>query len=355
MRGTMADTFSSQIFSAAVYYFSMETARHLCYNSMAAHHIEIGETMKEILFLEPVFKETIWGGSRLGTEWLYDIPSDHTGECWAISAHPHGDCIIKNGQYSGRHLSWLWENHREYFHNLPGPIFPLLIKIIDAREDLSIQVHPDNAYAYTHEHGALGKNECWYVLNCKRDGEIVYGHNARTKEELKAFIEKQDWNHLIRTLPIKPGDFLQISPGTVHAIKAGTVLLEVQQPSDITYRLYDYGRLQNGVPRELHITKAIDVIHCPHRDEIIETYGQAQMGDLQIIPLISSKNYTVRRIRCRHQASLNQCFSFLAASVIKGNGTVDGVPIRQGSHFILPYNYGKYTYTGNLTVIEAYL
>ncbi len=311
--------------------------------------------MKEILFLDPVFKETIWGGDRLGTEWMYNIPSAHTGECWAISAHPHGDCIIQNGEYAGRHLSWLWDHHKELFNNFPGQFFPLLIKIIDAKEDLSIQVHPDNAYAASHENGALGKSECWYILNCKRDSEIVYGHNAKTKEELKKLIQQQEWNKLIRTLPIKPGDFLQISPGTVHAIKGGTMLLEVQQTSDITYRLYDYGRLQEGKPRELHIAKALDVIRCPHKDEIVETYGQAQMGDLQIIPLISNQNYTVRRIRCRRQASLKQRYSFLAASVIKGSGTIDKIPIRQGSHFILPYGYGSYTYTGNLTIIEAYL
>ena len=123
--------------------------------------------MKEILFLSPVFKETIWGGDRFRTEWMYDIPSSHTGECWAISAHPNGDCLIKNGHFSGQSLSWLWEHHRELFHNLPGPVFPLLVKIIDAKEDLSIQVHPDNSYASVHENGALGKSECWYVLSCK--------------------------------------------------------------------------------------------------------------------------------------------------------------------------------------------
>ena len=311
--------------------------------------------MKEIIFLEPIFKETIWGGERLKTEWQYNIPSNHTGECWAISAHPHGDCIIKNGNFSGHTLSWLWDNHRELFHNLSGNVFPLLVKIIDAKEDLSIQVHPDNAYADIHENGSLGKSECWYILNCKKDGSIIYGHNAKNKYELKTLIQDSKWNDLIRTLPIKPGDFLQISPGTVHAIKAGTILLEIQQTSDITYRLYDYGRLQNGVPRELHVEKALDVIKCPHKDEIIETYGQAQMGDLQIIPLISSPNYTVRRICCRHKAVLQQRYSFLIGSVIKGNGTIDGNPITQGSHFIIPYNYGKYTYTGNLTIIEAYL
>lgn len=105
----------------------------------------------ELLLLEPVFKQMIWGGSRLKDDFGYDIPGDNTGECWAISAHPHGDCTLKNTEYKGKTLSWLWENHRELFGNVQGDRFPLLIKIIDAKADLSIQVHPDDAYAAEHE------------------------------------------------------------------------------------------------------------------------------------------------------------------------------------------------------------
>ena len=107
----------------------------------------------ELLLLEPVFKQMIWGGHRLKDDFGYDIPGDNTGECWAISAHPHGDCTLKNTEYKGKTLSWLWENHRELFGNVQGDRFPLLIKIIDAKADLSIQVHPDDAYAAEHENG----------------------------------------------------------------------------------------------------------------------------------------------------------------------------------------------------------
>ena len=234
--------------------------------------------MHEVIFLKPVFKEMIWGGTRLRDDFGYAIPGGKTGECWAVSAHKHGDCKILGGSFDGKHLSELWEKNRELFGGMKGDVFPLLIKIIDAKEDLSIQVHPDDAYAKEHENGSLGKTECWYILDCDADAKIVIGHHAKSKEELGQMIGQKRWNELIRVIPIKKGDFFQIMPGTVHAIKGGTLILETQQNSDITYRLYDYDRLQDGKPRELHLEKSIDVIRCPHGDVETERTRQ-QVGD----------------------------------------------------------------------------
>ena len=141
--------------------------------------------MRELLFMEPVFKEAIWGGTRLKDVFGYDIPSSRTGECWAISAHKNGDCRIAGGTWKGQSLSSLWESHPEWFGAAAGchKEFPLLVKIIDARNDLSIQVHPDNAYAGEHENGSLGKTECWYILDCDPDATIVIGHHAGNKDE----------------------------------------------------------------------------------------------------------------------------------------------------------------------------
>ena len=152
----------------------------------------------ELLFLEPVFKEAIWGGTKLRDSFGYDIPSDTTGECWAISAHKNGDCKIAGGRYDGRYLSQLWEEEPELFGNYPGSQFPLLIKIIDAKNDLSIQVHPDDAYASEHENGSLGKTECWYVLDCEPGTKIVIGHNAKDKKELEEMIRQGRWDEFIR-------------------------------------------------------------------------------------------------------------------------------------------------------------
>lgn len=221
--------------------------------------------MKEILFLKPVFKEKVWGGGALAPLYGYPIPSDHTGECWAIAAHPNGDCLVREGRFEGKRLSELWRDHRELFGGLPGDRFPLLIKIIDAREDLSIQVHPDDAYARIHENGSLGKKECWYILDCDPGTTIIIGQKARSREEFEQRMKSGQWKDLLNEIPIHPGDFFQIDPGTVHAIKGGTILLETQQNSDVTYRVYDYDRMDHGRKRPLHIRQSLDVIRFDER------------------------------------------------------------------------------------------
>ncbi len=310
--------------------------------------------MKDILFLEPVFKEMIWGGNRLRTDFHYDIPSDNTGECWAVSAHTNGDCTVKTGEYKGMTLSGLWVQHRELFGNVPGEVFPLLVKIIDAKQDLSIQVHPDDTYAKEYENGALGKTECWYILNCEDAGKIVIGHNAENKDELTEMIRDNRWEELIRVIPIKKGDFFQIEPGTVHAIKAGTVILETQQNSDITYRLYDYGRLQNGKPRELHIDKSIDVITCPQQLKDTER-KRTVLSDGEIEELVRCDYYTVNRIKVNGSTSFTQTEPFTILSVIEGDGKIDGKEIKKGDHFILPSGYGEYSIQGNIELIISHI
>lgn len=310
--------------------------------------------MKEILFINPVFKSMVWGGERLRTEFGYDIPDDHTGECWAISAHPNGDCIIKNGTFKGKSLSWLWNNRRDLFGNRTEERFPLLIKIIDAKNDLSIQVHPDDEYAYKNENGALGKTECWYILDCIENAQIVIGHNAKDKDELKRMIEQKRWNELIRVRPIKKGDFFQITPGTVHAIKGGTLILETQQSSDITYRLYDYDRLDHGKPRQLHIKQSIDVIRCPHEDA--PTGGKTVRNDTcEIRELVRCRFYTVQKIDLWGRQEMVQDKDFMNVSVIAGEGAIDGIKISKGDHFILPSGYGKFVIDGKMELIISFI
>lgn len=310
--------------------------------------------MTDILFLEPVFKSMIWGGSKLATEFGYTIPSENTGECWAISAHKSGDCIIKRGKYQGKTLSWLWDNQRELFGNAEGEVFPLLIKIIDAKSDLSIQVHPDDAYANSHEQGALGKTECWYILDCDEDGEIVIGHNAQDKDQLKDMIDQNKWKELIRVCKVNKGDFFQIEPGTVHAIKKGTMILETQQNSDITYRLYDYDRLDNGKPRQLHIENSIDVIRCPHIDSEVRGKITVEKG-CEVEELISSRFYTVKRIELHGEQSFTWDFKFLNVSVINGSGMIDGEQLQKGDHIILTNGYNHFTLKGEMELIVSHL
>lgn len=300
----------------------------------------------EILFLEPVFKEMIWGGDRLKTEFGYEIPGDHTGECWAVSAHENGDCTVLSGAFQGKKLSRLWEENKELFGNLEGDKFPLLVKIIDAKDDLSIQVHPDDAYAKEHENGSLGKTECWYILDCDEGNEIVLGHNAKTKGELSYMIDEGKWDALIRTQPIKKGDFLQINPGCIHAIKGGTLILETQQNSDITYRVYDYERLSNGRPRELHVEKSKEVIAVPFKEADFPSDGET---------LISCDYYTVKKWDVNGKKLLVQDKPFMILSIIEGEGAIDGIELKKGMHFILPFEYGEFVLDGHMTVIASYV
>ena len=317
----------------------------------------------ELLFLEPVFKQMIWGGNRLRSVFGYEIPGDNTGECWAISAHPSGDCRIKNGPFQGYTLSRLWKENREVFGNAEGEVFPLLTKIIDANEDLSIQVHPDDIYAKEHEGGSLGKMECWYVLDCEKDASIVIGHHAKSRGELKDMIAQSRWKELIREIPIKKGDFFQINPGCIHAIKGGTMILETQQNSDITYRLYDYDRLSDGKKRELHIDKSIDVIEVPftevmsesgRTDHVLDTAGtsnKASTANTWFEELIACPRYTVWKGMVKGEESLRQDKKFMLVSVIEGKGFIGGVPIEMGDHFILLNDFGEAKVKGDFTVI----
>lgn len=303
----------------------------------------------DIIFLKPVFKQMIWGGDRLRSVFGYDIPGNNTGECWAISAHPSGDCIIREGQFQGMTLSTLWQEHQELFGNSKEKVFPLLTKIIDAKEDLSIQVHPDDVYAREHENGALGKTECWYVLDCDKDATIVIGHNARSKEELKLMIAENRWEDLIREIPIKKGDFFQINPGCIHAIKGGTMLLETQQNSDITYRLYDYDRLCNGKKRELHINQSIDVIEVPFQETVADVENSSSNTWME--ELISCPCYTVWKGIVDGKEFFKQDRKFMLVSIIEGKGYIGNVPVYMGDHFILPYGFGEREARGSFTCI----
>ena len=308
----------------------------------------------KFIFLNPVFKEMIWGGSRLRTDFGYSIPSDKTGECWAIGAHANGDCQVVGGNFDGMTLSELWDDHRELFGGIEGDRFPLLIKIIDANDDLSIQVHPDDTYAKTYENGSLGKTECWYVLDCKEDATIVIGHNAKDKSELEDMVRGGKWAEFIREIPIKKGDFFQIDPGCLHAIKGGTLILETQQNSDITYRVYDYDRLSNGKPRELHIDKSIDVITAPFKPNNVNRETIAE-GALTREKMVSCKYYSGEKLEVKGEAKILQPYSFMNMSIIDGEGTIDGIPIKKGSHFIITAECKEFALSGNMTAIISYV
>ena len=219
---------------------------------------------------------------------------------------------------------------------------------------LCFQVHPDDAYARVHENGARGKYECWYILDCAKGADIIVGHKARTKEELEQMIREERWEDLLHVRPIHPGDFFQIPPGTVHAIRKGTLLIEIQQNSAVTYRLYDYGRMPGGKPRELHLTQAMDVIRCPHEESQDGRKTFHEEGYDRTF-LIACPFFTAEKYDIRTALSLDQEDPFLLLCVLDGEGTIDGGKIKKGDSMLLPAGYGRAEIKGALSLVTAHI
>lgn len=310
------------------------------------------------LFLKPIFQERIWGGDSLEKEFGYTIPSHTTGECWAISAHPNGPCVIENGPHEGKTLAEVWEKNPELFGNPKEEIFPLLTKILDAKADLSVQVHPDDAYANVNENGELGKTECWYVLSCEEGAELIFGHNAKSREELTSMIANGEWNQLLRKVKVKPGDFFFVPSGTIHGVGAGIMILETQQSSDTTYRVYDYDRRDDsGNLRELHIEKSIDVTTAPHVDPE-NSLKETKHGNAVMTTFIESEFFTVHKWNIDGNTSFNFNEKYLLVSVLDGNGqlTQNGsvYPFTKGSHFVIPVGFGNFQMDGTCELMVSH-
>lgn len=309
------------------------------------------------LFIEPVLQEKIWGGTKLRDIYHYDIPSEKTGECWAISAHENGmGHVLAPKEFQGISLAELFSTQPELFGNPQVKEFPLLTKIIDAADDLSVQVHPDDAYGLTHE-GELGKTECWYVIAADPGAEIVFGHTAQTKEEFIERIDKGEWDELLQSVKVNAGDFFFVPSGTIHAIGAGVMILETQQSSDTTYRVYDYDRKDDqGNVRELHIQQAIDVTTIPHHVPAL-TEKTEKIGDSEIKTLIESDYFNVFHGLIRNDVSLSQKNKYTLVSVLEGQGTIEIAgeewPLTKGQHFILPATVKEWKLSGHLDIISS--
>ncbi len=309
--------------------------------------------MQEIIMLKPIFQERIWGGTKLEEYFGYDIPSSHTGECWAISAHNNGDCEVANGPLKGQTLSEVYRNHRELFARSESPVFPLLTKILDAKENLSVQVHPDDSYAMQNEND-LGKTECWYVIDCEEGAEIVFGHHAKSKEEMAKMMDEGDWDHLLNRVKIKPGDFFYVAAGTIHALGAGTFILETQQSSDTTYRVYDYDRTDHeGHKRALHLARAKEVLSISEEDNCVDI-TVVQEGNLTLTRYVSTRFFTVEKWETIDSVK-KEISQFTLFSVLHGTGTINNLPIRKGDHFILTSECKTAEFTGELKMIISYL
>ena len=225
-------------------------------------------------FLKPAGKDYLWGGRRLNDDYAKNIDMTPLAETWECSTHPDGPSTVSSGEFEGRLLSDVLKEHPEYIGTHPQTVgeLPILIKLIDAKQDLSVQVHPDDAYAHEYENGQLGKDEMWYVLDAKKDSRLIYGLNRTvTKEELSAGIADGSITKYMQKVPVHKNDVFYIKAGTIHAIGAGVLLAEVQESSNLTYRLYDYDRTdRNGHKRELHVEKALAVANLNEAEKPVQ-------------------------------------------------------------------------------------
>jgi mannose-6-phosphate isomerase len=314
----------------------------------------------EPIFLQPVFKERIWGGKKLRTEFDYEIPNDLTGEAWVISAHPHGPSLITNGPLEGKSLADAWNEHKELFNKKADEQgeYPLLVKILDAADDLSVQVHPNDQFALEVEGVPYGKTECWYVLSAEEGAELVLGHYAKTEEELAEMIDHGQWDKLLRRVKVKAGDFVYVPSGTIHAIGKGIVILETQQSSDITYRVYDYNRKDAaGNTRELHLERSKQVTTVPHHEAEVKQTEKINAGLVEK-KLVEEQYFTVYHWQLNGLADCEMDKDFLQVSVVDGMATItiDGksFDLTKGAHFILPHGVRPFKLDGKAEFIVSH-
>lgn len=309
-----------------------------------------------ILKLKPVFKNYIWGGTKLRDEYGFNSDLDKLAEGWMLSCHKDGENIIENGDFAEKTLTEIIKSNPDLLgvNGNKFEYFPILIKLIDAKNDLSVQVHPDNEYAMRVEN-EYGKTECWYILDCDENAELIYGFNKSiTSEEFKKKIADNTFLETVNKVKVKKGDLFFIEAGTLHAIGKGILLAEIQQNSNTTYRVYDYGRLgADGKPRELHVEKAINVTNCTPPTRSTEPEGK----------LINENGYSIQLLtKCDlfnvEKVSIDTSYtsfadenSFVSVLVTDGNGIINNIEIKKGDSLFIPANYGKFTVTGKTELI----
>ena len=314
-----------------------------------------------ILKLLPVLKDYLWGGTKLKTDYKFETSLDKVAEGWMLSCHKDGKSIVSGGAYDGKTLDEVINSEGK---NILGrnakkfDFFPILIKLIDAEKDLSVQVHPDNEYAMRVE-GEYGKTECWYIIDCEKDAELIYGFKEKISgEEFKRRIEDNTFLDVVNKVKVKKGDFFFIEAGTLHAIGKGILLAEIQQNSNTTYRVYDYNRLgADGKPRQLHTQKAVDVTVC----EPPKTYnlGSTVKNDGYSEKLLTTCDlFTVTEFEINKSLKrVADNKSFVSILVVDGEGVLysssERTSLKKGDSIFIAADSGDFEIKGNLQILET--
>ncbi len=310
-----------------------------------------------IMKLNAPCKDYLWGGTRLRDEYGKKSDKDKIAESWELSCHKDGQSIIANGEYAGKTLSEYIEicgkdvlgTNCEKFE-----YFPILIKLIDAKDNLSVQVHPDNEYAMRVE-GEYGKTEMWYIVDCEEGAELLYGFKYEiTREEFAERIKNNTLLEVTNNVPVHKGDVFFIDAGTLHAIGKGILIAEIQQNSNTTYRIYDYGRVgADGKPRELHVEKACEVTKLVPPVRPTKPMGDTIIKEGYSITLLATSEYfNVNKLDISEKAVLNaKADSFCSLLVLGGEFEVGGVSLNKGESCFVPAGYGEFAVEGKGEII----
>ncbi|MBU5483055.1 mannose-6-phosphate isomerase [Clostridium sp. MSJ-11] len=303
-----------------------------------------------------LYYEKIWGGRDL-EEFREDLPEGNIGESWDIACHPNGMSIVDNGKFKGKRFDELIKEYGKKLlgQDFEGGEFPLLVKLINSKEKLSVQVHPDDEYAKRVEN-SMGKTEAWYVVEAKEKAFLIVGTKDCDKETFKKAIEEGRTEEYLNKIQVKKGDCFLIKSGLVHSICEGVIIAEIQQNSDITYRIYDYGR-----PREIHVEKSLDVIDFNLRaintgEDQLDKFNGYSKGVLCHIKYFTIEKYIINKI-LEEKSNVSKFHIF---TCVDGFGTIISeddtiVKINKGDSILIPATLGKYIIKGKLTLLKSYI
>lgn len=321
----------------------------------------------EIMKLLPAGKDYLWGGTRLREEFGKKINLTPLAETWECSVHPDGPSIVANGTYAGKTLAEVLDEHQEFLGSKVAPgangkkELPVLVKFIDAKKDLSVQVHPDDDYAREHE-GQNGKSEMWYVMDADKDASLIYGFaHPVSAEMLRTAIKTGTLDKHLQKVKVSKGDVYYVPAGTVHGIGAGTLVAEIQESSNVTYRVYDYDRIdKNGKKRELHFDKAVRVMDMGVAPDV-----SAQHRFVRYYPggsretLCRCKYFVTERVQLTHGFAFTvREESFQILLCLDGEGGIEfegqnPVRFRKGDCLFLPAGLGRCYVIGETELLKV--
>lgn len=307
---------------------------------------------KKIVKVLPYYEPRMWGGGiRLTEEFHYHTNIAPLGEVYNVVAlENHADCLIPS---MGMTLSQVYKNYPGWF-KCETKELPIRVNILDPMADLSIQIHPDDDFAKTYN-GGRGKPEAWVILDTPEDGNIEFGHHAKNKEEFIRWTENKEWDKLLRYLPCKKDAFIDIPAGTLHAIGKGVLTYNISRNADLTLRLYDYDRIDpsTGKKRDIQPEQVYENVNLPDKLIEFQQFPYATEFGCKITRYWDEPGlYTLIRVQVDEKGKfLHECFGFYTC--VKGEGTINEIPIRQGETVLVPDNMGWMYFEGNMDLFLA--